>query len=104
MLRQDIIGGEFEFGQKPNIQMLCERYGIGLSPVREALNRASVKRLVTLSDHRGFYVAPISEADLDDILKSRIALRDFALRHAIRNGDDPSKEGIVISLHKLTRP
>jgi len=102
-LRHDIISGGFEFGQKLNTQMLCERYGIGLAPVREALNRASVERLVTLSDHRGFSVSPISESDLDDILKSRIALNEFALRDAIRNGDEKWEESILISHHKLTR-
>jgi DNA-binding GntR family transcriptional regulator len=103
LLRRDITGGEFKFGQKLNIQMLCDRYEIGLAPLREALNRASVERLVTLSDHRGFYVTPISESDLDDILKSRIALNEFALRESIRNGGDQWEESILLAHHKLGR-
>ena len=41
-LREDIISAQFSPGQKLAIQHLCERYGMGLSPMREALNRTWV--------------------------------------------------------------
>lgn len=102
-LRHDIISGKYGAGQKLNIQVLCECYQVGAAPMREALNRASTERLVTLYDLRGFSVAPIDEADLDDILKSRVMLNDFALRDSIRNGDETWENNLLIAHHKLTR-
>src|SRR4029079_1707204 len=53
-LRQDIISVAVEPGEKLHIRSLCERFDVGLSPVREALSRLSSEGLVAQSDHRGF--------------------------------------------------
>src|SRR5205085_6496812 len=60
-LRQDIISVAIEPGEKLHIRSLCERFEVGLSPMREALSRLSSERLVAQSDHRGFAVAPMGE-------------------------------------------
>jgi len=38
-LRKDLVGGRFAAGEKLAINALKERYQVGLSPLREALNR-----------------------------------------------------------------
>ena len=40
-LRQDILTVELPANAKLNIRALCERFSVGLSPVREALSRLS---------------------------------------------------------------
>ena len=45
-LRQDILNGELRPGQKLLIDFISDRYGAGLNPVREALNRLSSEGLV----------------------------------------------------------
>jgi DNA-binding GntR family transcriptional regulator len=59
-LRRDIISGEFVFGQKLPVRTICERYGVGLTPARDALNRASYEELIIHMDQRGFTVAPLN--------------------------------------------
>ena len=102
-LRREIIVGEYPFGSKLKIKSLCDRYQVGLSPMREALNRASTDGLVTVSDLKGFYVTPISESDLDDILHSRILMNTAALRESIAHGGDAWEEQLVVGYHRLSR-
>src|SRR5947207_8644017 len=70
-LRQDIITVAIEPGEKLHIRSLCDRFNVGLSPVREALSRLSTEGLVAQSDHRGFAVKPMSEDDLVDLTRAR---------------------------------
>ena len=53
-VRADIIGCLLAPGLRLRIRDLCERYGVSLSPMREALNRLVAEGLVIADDHRGF--------------------------------------------------
>ena len=64
-LRHDIIRGELPPGRPLRLSDLSERYEMGFSPLREALNRLQAERLVTAESLRGFRVAPLS---LDELL------------------------------------
>lgn len=102
-LRQDIISVAVPPGEKLHIRSLCERFDVGLSPVREALSRLSTEGLVAQSDHRGFAVAPMSEADLVDLTRARSWLNETAIRKSIENGDAAWEESVVLSFHRLFR-
>ena len=86
-LRQDLIHGAFDLGSKLRIQALCERYGIGLNPIREALNRLSSEGFVVQTDQRGFQVAELSIGDLEELTKARCWLDGLALRESIQHGN-----------------
>lgn len=102
-LRFDIIRGSFEPGTKLLIRELCERYGIGLGPIREALNRMSRDGLVQLNDQRGFAVTPVTEEDLEDIIRVRCWANEEALRAAIAKGGQDWEEALVLALHRMSR-
>jgi len=102
-LRHDIINARYTSGQKLRIRELCERYEVGLSPVREALNRLSRDGLVSQSDRRGFAVTPLTEAHLQELIKTRCWLNEIALRESIANGDSAWEEAIVLAYHRLSR-
>jgi DNA-binding GntR family transcriptional regulator len=102
-LRKDIISVAVPPGEKLHIRSLCERFEVGLSPVREALSRLSTEGLVAQNDHRGFTVAPISEADLADLTRARSWLNDIAIRKSIERGDAAWEETVVLSFHRLFR-
>jgi DNA-binding GntR family transcriptional regulator len=102
-LREDIINGRHEAGSKLRIQELCERYEVGPSPLREALNRLSRDGLVSLSDHKGFSVTPLSRAHLEELTKTRCWLNDLALRESMRRGGREWEEGVVLAYHRLSR-
>lgn len=102
-IRRDILLGELFPDDKLQIEAISERYGIGVVPVREALNRLSSEGLVDRKRHRGFYVAPISISDLEELVKTRIWLETLALTESIKHGDDAWEDELVVSCHRLAR-
>jgi GntR family carbon starvation induced transcriptional regulator len=102
-LRRDVISTAIAPGEKLRVRELCERYGVGLNPLREALNRATSDGLICQSDLRGFYVAPVSRQDLEELTRARCLLAEICLRESIRLGDAVWEEGIVVAFHRLSR-
>lgn len=102
-LRQEIITIAVAPGEKLHIRSLCDRFGVGLSPIREALSRLSTEGLVVQTDHRGFAAAPMSEADLVDLTRARCWLNELAIRNSIAGGDAAWEESVVLSFHRLSR-
>jgi GntR family carbon starvation induced transcriptional regulator len=102
-LRQDLIEARFAPGEKLRVRSLCKLYDIGLSPMREALNRASRDGLLRQTDLRGFSTAPLSEADLAELTKTRCWLNEIALRRSIEEGDGGWEESVVLAHYRLTR-
>jgi DNA-binding GntR family transcriptional regulator len=102
-LRQDILETRLEPELKLRVGFVRERYDAGNSPVREALNRLSSDGLVEQRDQRGFYVAPVSRADLEELTRTRIMMEGLALKDAIERATTEWEEGCVIALHRLSR-
>lgn len=100
-LRHDIIRGELAPGRPLRLSDLSERYDMGFSPLREALNRLHAERLVTAESLRGFRVAPLSLDELHDAVNVRIKVECDALRASIKLGDDGWAAGIVSALYAL---
>ncbi len=102
-LRCDIIDGAIPGGSQLRVRQLCERYGVGFSPIREALNRLASDGLVEQIDRRGFAVIPLSKAELEEITRTRCWLNELALRKSIERGDAAWEERVVVAFHRLTR-
>ncbi|MEH7830090.1 FCD domain-containing protein [Gemmobacter denitrificans] len=100
-LRHDIIRGELPPGKPLRMADLSTRYDMGFSPLREALNRLQAERLVEAVALRGFTVAPLSLAEMEDALRLRILIESEALRSAILLGGDDWASGIVAALYAL---
>lgn len=81
-IRSAIIAGRHLPGTPLRLQELTEAYGVSLIPIREALRRLEVERLVENRPNRGARVAPISLADVADAYETRILLESMALRRA----------------------
>lgn len=102
-LRHDIIVGLLAPGTRLGSDFLRLRYRVGISPVREALNRLAAEKLVCVQDQRGFHVAGVSRQDLSDLIQMRCWIEETALRQAILRGDAAWEEAIVIAFHRLSR-
>jgi GntR family carbon starvation induced transcriptional regulator len=102
-LRRDVISTALAPGQKLRVRELCARYGVGLNPLREALNRATRDGLVCQSDLRGFFAAPVSAEDLLALTRARCLLAEVCLRESILHGDADWEEGVVVAFHRLSR-
>lgn len=102
-LRHDIITGQLLPGGKLKVRQLAERFGVGLSPIRESLNRLSREWLVQHNELRGFSVMSVSERDLDELMRARCWLNERALRESIAHGDSAWEESVLLAYHRLSR-
>jgi len=86
-LREDVIAGVLPPGSKLALDRLRSQYGIGMTPLREALYRLSATLLVEAHDQRGFRVAALNLAHFEQVLSTRERLETLMLEDSIRAGD-----------------
>lgn len=102
-LKRDIIRGVYPPGKKLLMSHLKERYELGVGPLREALSQLVSERLVIAISQRGYRVAPMSLAELDDIYDARAHLEALILTLAIERGDDSWEAEILAKAHTLAK-
>ncbi|KAA6183184.1 FCD domain-containing protein [Thiohalocapsa marina] len=102
-LRADIIGGRHPADAKLRVEHLRRDYGLGATPLREALSRLTSEGFVVTVGQRGFRVAPVSVEDLDDITDMRITLELKALRQSLERGDDAWESRVVAAYYQLSK-
>jgi DNA-binding GntR family transcriptional regulator len=102
-LRQAILRGELAPGARINLDRLRERYDISISPLREAVARLVADGLVTFEDQRGYRVAPVSMANLDEVTVLRAECEVIALSASIGRGDLDWESDVMRALHLLGR-
>ena len=101
-IRSDIIRGQFIAGEKLRIESLRKQYGIGPTPLREALNRLTADGFVLAEGQRGFITAPLTADDLEDVTQMRVLLENRALERSIENGGDDWEARLVAAFHHLS--
>jgi GntR family transcriptional regulator, carbon starvation induced regulator len=102
-LRADLMAGRYGPGEALRLEPLMARYGCGISPLREALNRLSAERLVRAVGQRGFQAAPMSLAEMWDVVHLRQKLEGEALAGAIGAGDARWESEILAAFHRLAK-
>ncbi len=102
-LRRDIVAGTRQPGEKLRIERLRGLYGIGPSPLREALQRLAADGLVIVNSNRGFQVAPLDPREFVDLNRARVAVETAALRLSIEMGDGDWEAGVVAAAYSLEK-
>lgn len=102
-LRSDILSVRLRPGAPLKLKTLLEHYDFGWTPLREALSRLEAEKLVTASSNRGFAVAPVSQAELEDLTQARMVVEIPLLLESMQRGDDDWEAAIVTSHYRLSR-
>jgi GntR family carbon starvation induced transcriptional regulator len=102
-LTRDILSGELAPDLKLRVRELTKRYGIGASPMREALARLSGSGLVRLQGQKGFRVSPVDKADLVDVTRTRQIIEPEALALAVEAASDLWEADLLKAYHMLRR-
>ena len=84
-LREAIITGELEPGERLMEIKLANELGVSRTPVREAIRKLELEGLVIMTARKGAEVAPINEKDLKEVLEIRKALEGLACQLACKN-------------------
>ncbi|WP_077965818.1 GntR family transcriptional regulator [Ensifer adhaerens] len=103
LLRRDILATRLKPAAPMKLSALRESYGIGWTPLREALSRLEAEGLVTAISNRGFAVAPVSREELDDLTRARLAVEMPLLIESIENGDSAWESAVVTAHYRLSR-
>lgn len=103
LLRDEIIAGAIEPNTKLKVQHLSKRYGVGTTPLRDALTQLAATGLIVRSSQRGFHVPGLSQAKWADLMATREILETEALRLAVESPTAEWEDSIVSTFHLLAR-
>src|SRR5580698_6543337 len=81
-LRDQLMRGAFEPGQKLKIAELAGAFGTSAMPVREALSRLVAERAVESLPNRSVRVPDLTKAALQDLREARFAIEGLAVERA----------------------
>ncbi|NTJ68444.1 GntR family transcriptional regulator [Agrobacterium rhizogenes] len=103
LLRRDILNTKLRPGASLRLGALRDTYGVGWTPLREALSRLEAEKLVTAISNRGFAVAPVSRAELEDLTRARMVVELPLLMESIEKGGPDWESAVVTAHYRLSR-
>ena len=84
-LRDGILLGRFAPGQPMTIQGLAEQFGVGMTPIREAIRRLTSESALETLGNRRVIVPILTQKQLDDIYFLRLSVEPELARRAVKN-------------------
>ena len=96
-LRQAILKGEFQPGERLMEIQLAQRLGVSRTPIREAIRKLELEGLVVMIPRKGAEVAKITEKNMRDVLEVRLALEKLAIELACQRITDEEIKQLEIS-------
>lgn len=102
-LKDMVMFGELEPGQKVTIQGITAALGAGMTPVREAIRRLTAEGALILHENRRISVPRLTEAQLDELAFSREALEPRLAELALARLTPAQIDAIEILDHRIDR-
>jgi len=78
LLRERVVGGELEAGERLQPDVLADEFGISRTPVRDALNQLAGEGLVEIHPRRGTFVARVDQQTVAELYQLRLMIDTFA--------------------------
>ena len=97
-LKEAIVNGEIESGEKIIELEYAEKFGVSRTPLREALRMLELEGLVSSAEKGGVTVNYISKEDIEEIYKIRVALESNVLKEIIEKD-----KGCLKPLHSILK-
>jgi len=79
LLKQKIIGGDFQPNKRLTEESLAQMLGVSRTPVREALHKLELEGLVKQKGARGFCVPEETQEEMSELFEIRAVLEGHAL-------------------------
>lgn len=93
-IRQAILVGDMQPGERLMEIHLAERLGVSRTPVREAIHKLEQEGLVIMTPRKGAEVAQITEQGLRDVLEVRRGLDAMSIELACERIKDGDKKAL----------
>lgn len=101
-LADEIVQGKLPPGSRLDEQSIARRFGVSRSPVRDALRSLASTRLVGYVTHRGFSVAEVDPATLDDLFEAVSEIEALCARLCALRASATDRKRIEL-LHERAR-
>jgi DNA-binding GntR family transcriptional regulator len=102
-LRDQIVTLKIRPGQPIDEDRVGSELGMGRTPVREAIKRLALERLVTIFPRRGTFASDINITDLAQISDVRIVVEPHAARRAAQRITPAGREELAALCAELER-
>lgn len=93
-LKDEILTGKLISGQKLTEKVICDKYGVSRTPVREALQKLEMEGLVESIPNRGFFVLGLTQQDYIDMFTLRKIYEIQAITWAIERITDDEMDAL----------
>lgn len=100
-IRNAILSGEFEPGERLNETHLARQFNVSRIPVREALGQLEEQGLVMSKPRRGMYVISLSDDDVQMINSFRIPLEAEAIKLCQANMTPTTEKQLIAVVEKM---
>lgn len=102
-LRDQIVTLKIRPGQPIDEDRVGAELGMGRTPVREAIKRLALERLVTVFPRRGTFASDINITDLAQISDVRVVVEPHAARRAAERITPPRRDELAALCDELDR-
>ncbi len=102
-LRNAIIQGEWEAGQRLNELLIASTLGISRSPIREAFRILESENLVNIYSRRGAFVKNLSVKEVEEVYVVINAIERTALRLALNQMDKAREKELRSIIGRLEK-
>ena len=102
LIRELLMTGELGPGEQLRQRDLAQRFGVGQTPVREAMRRLESEGLLSCDTHRGFTVVVADLGRIEENVRIRAALESLGASLAARKVD-PAGLGRLRELNEQMR-
>lgn len=103
-LRESILVGDFEPGERMRQSDVAEHFDVSHTPVREALARLASEGLVILQPHRGAVVNSLSPREIDEVYELRELLDPYVARRTAVTASEEQLETIRAAAAACAEP
>lgn len=100
-LREAIVSGRLEPGERLMEVHLAEEMGVSRTPVREAIRKLELEGFVVILPRRGAYVADLSAKEIADVFEIREALEELAVALAAERISDDQISELTVLLDEI---
>lgn len=90
ILRREIGSLRLAPEERLRLEQLATRYGVSMTPIRQALRRLQGDGLVIGEARKGAYVAPLTTDEIEEIQSIRVGLEGFLAFHGASNSTNAS--------------
>lgn len=102
-IRAAILAGALAPGARIRLEELKAQFQVSWSPLREAMSRLLAEGLLQLDEGRAWRIAPVSRAELAEVIRLRCLLETLALRESVARGDDAWEANVLAAHHRLSK-